>query len=1051
MGITPKDLVHHKLNEQIKTLLRSTETTLNSGVPEREQALLCDPSLSNVRDLLADFELVPKQLDPFLLQHVDLLSKIFLKVAPGSSMATRCSMCFYQLCIIRNYKHVVNFLSDDISLGVPLVKRIQDSRIGEYETYFLLLWLSSLVMVPLPLEGIMSGLPKLLLDVAMENLTKFGSASMTQKISAVLLSRLLLRSDCSDMLVSYISSCCDWWHDRNYSEKLGHLMAIKLILKQSSNPTVANYTLEIYNRIILTDLLLIKYHKNSLIPNTNTLYIMGILSRLSRFNLQQADYSSVSAIVNNYINDILNPMSGRLDISLRESMAKCLSKIVSFLQLKAVNYAEQLTWYLTKQLRIPEFESQTTKYNPFVTINSSNLSVAKFHTALLFYGFLGLDRAIPVSFVPALLSVAHRTLFISSTQFSIIQNSQIRDASCFFLWALFRSLSQDDFRELMSNRTMIHDIWADILRVLICDEDPLIRRCAVPVLQEFIGRFGPLLAQITRGKDSRRLVEQTASLVDTERALNGSEFVNYGYPALLVIPTIMDVLTSSNVRFAYYNRCSQLLLELLSARSTLEVAFETSMADVDYQEALLEALKNGNSLALLPLGGLLRCNWGVEKVRLRVQPDLALVLLHHAEFVHRVSYFYWYSSCITSQNDYCDAENAFWALYLPVIANETATKGEIKDVVILSLEATELLQVPTEIFEDICKRLKFGNLQIASMLPWCAFNMAQKEHVLQMISDKSVDAETRAALIENCSYLTVTSSFKLPWQTLLDDYTLTNKGDVGLKVRLACLKHQLEKPSLELKNVGYRSKLVRLAAESMDNVRILAYALLTGEDILTLRSITYDEYFSRLFSAYSTLEEELRAPFWEGLVHSVAGLKVSKALVNLAFRQCLVWFDGVLASIKEEALSILLRQLKLPKPFAQLDHRHQKTLLATLNLFVKLFEAAVELPQFNHSALFVRTYNLQLNAPVTRSALALQIFHHLSVIPSEVTQKARQRVCQLSFQASNPQIRRLAGDSLFEIINDLAPSKLSLLEYTDGYYKPTQSNCKILESQLSCI
>ncbi|MDV2807448.1 hypothetical protein RZN17_29990, partial [Klebsiella pneumoniae subsp. pneumoniae] len=64
----------------------------------------------------------------------------------------------------------------------------------------------------------------------------------------------------------------------------------------------------------------------------------------------------------------------------------------------------------------------------------------------------------------------------------------------------------------------------------------------------------------------------------------------------------------------------------------------------------------------------------------------------------------------------------------------------------------------------------------------------------------------------------------------------------------------------------------------MDNVRILAYALLTSEDILTLRSITYDEYLSRFFSAYSSLEQELRAPFWEGLVHSVAGLKVSNAL-----------------------------------------------------------------------------------------------------------------------------------------------------------------------------
>lgn len=1051
MGNAHKDALHQGLNELIQKLLQSTETRLGQDLPKEQQELLCSSELTKVRSLVMEFEQTPKHLDAHLHQHVDRLSRIYFQVEPGSKLAILCSTCFYQLCVVRNYKHVVNFLSDDVSISEKLIERVLDSRIEEFETYLLLLWLSSIVMIPFPLEGIRKGLRDFLYELSIENLRKNGSASMTQKISAVLLSRLLTRSDCDDLLVSYLSNCFDKWPEWEHGKKLGHLMTVKLILKQSSNTSVASYTAEIYDRIVLADIQPIKYRQDLLIPNTNILYLMRILSRLARFHLNQAGYSNVSAIVNNYINDILNPLASRFDIALRESMAKCLSKIVSFLQLKAVNYAEQLVWYVTKQLRIPEFEDCPSKYDPDVSINTSNLSVAKYHTALLFYGFLSLKRVCHIDFLPALLSLIHKTLFISSIQFSIVQGSQIRDASCFCLWALFRSLPPVDFEKISSNTTMIHDVWADVIRVLICDEDYTIRRCAVPVLQEFIGRFGPILAQTLKSPNARRLVELTASLVDSERALSGRELAQHGYPALLLLPQLTDVLTSQNVDFGYYLRCSNLLLELLEAAEIFPVGtvFDTSGRQMDHKKFLLDSFRSGNTLALIPLGLLVRS--GAFNPESLTMPGLDHVLSHHSEFTQKISHFFWDSSCIIADKQ--DESESFWALYLPVIGNEASSKGDIKKVVTMSLEATAKVQMPASVFDELCKRLRYGSPQIASLLSWSDFGECERIQLILMISDKSVDAETRAALINGNTVLcSKEASYRseLPLLDLLDDYTLTNKGDVGLKVRIACLKHCLENNSHGAES-SLRAKVVRLAAESMDSVRNLAFALLTGDDVRSLISITYEEYYSKLLGIYATFNESERTAFWRGLVHSVAGLKVSKALVNQAFRLLIIWFENALLETKEQAVAILLRQLKLTKPFAQLEHQEQKTLLSTLNLFVKLFEASVELPLLNHTALFVRAYNLQLNAPAARTALVLKIFHHLSLGSTETSQKARQRVCQIFCQTSKPQIRRLAQDTLFEIINDLAPSNISLLNYTHETYKLTPAEYKELESQLSYI
>lgn len=1058
---THKILVDQELNYKILDLLRSARSRLRTKAQAEEIALLCISELNKARDLIAEFESSPKFLDTCLNEHVDELSQLYLSVEARSPIASAISSCLYQLCLVRGYKQVGSCLSSEVSIGPKLINNIKSAEVGQFEAYALLLWLSSFAMLPFSLDTIFPDLHSVLYNLALEFLAKYGGASRTQKMSAVLLSRVLTRADSEAFLSSYFETCFDHWQEWTHTDKLGHLMTIKLILKQSSNTTLSGLADDIYDKIVLQDLLLIKYGLDTLVPNTNIAHLMSVLSRLGKFYLLQASYSKLSGIVNNLINDILIPLAGRFDINLREALAKNLSELVSILRTKAVNFASQLVWYVTKQLKIPELDKYHTYYNPNVTISASNLSVAKVHTNLLFYGFLGLNRSIDADFIPILLSVTHKTLFVSSINFPVVQGSQIRDASCFCLWALFRSLPPNEFEHLCSNKTQVHDLWADILRVLLIDEDYAIRRCAASVLQEFVGRFGVLVAstlETASVTEASKLVERTSSLVDADRAvLTAKDMIRCGYPSSLFLPTLTEILASQDVSFSHYRRCTGLFIDFVNAdyrQNEIEHAFEVSLANTQYDRALHESYQLGNVKSLLPLGELLRSGKLDPDIASKVYFDPQSISSHHLKFEHRLSYFFWCSSCIISQMD-SNLKGLFWSLWISVVSNEASLKADYTSLIHDCMEAAGGLVIDDDVFEDLLKRLRYGSSLIAGQVPWENLSDDQADELISLIADKSVDCETRANLINNNPCLLgADGNYRLqfPFGELLDDYTITNKGDVGLKVRIACLKHYRQFLVHKPMDSGWRAKVVRLAGESIDSVRAVAFSALLGIDHDFEAAYLYDEYYSQLFGMYFSLEDSSKEAFWEGVVHSVAGIKSSKAIVNLSFRQLLQWLEKTLEEGRSEMFTILLRQLKLPKPFVQLYQRTQKTILATLNLFVKLFEANLRFPQdFNYNALFVRTYNLQLNAPSSRSALALSIFQYLSVVPSEISPKARQRLSQIYLQTKAAQIRRLAQEAIFEVINDLAPENSSLLEFVAEDYKPTPKSHKIFEQQLMSI
>ncbi|PSK76234.1 hypothetical protein CJJ07_003960 [Candidozyma auris] len=1058
------DSKNQEINNQILNLLRSTHARIHEQLPAEHLELISARSLGKARELIAEFESSPKLLDAYLQSHLDALIQIYFSQEAGSSIASLCSACVYELCKVRSYKFVVNFLSNDVQTGQRIIERLKHPGVGEHEIYFLLLWLSSFAIVPFPLDNIVAGLQSYLYHLAIRNLQKYGSASMTQKLSAVLLSRLLLRSDGKDMLLGYVNECCSNWSELDHGEKLGHLMALKSILKQSSSATVAELAPKIYEDVAMVDLMSIKYSVDSSIPNTNVILLIAILSRLAKFHILSSEYVKVSAIVNNLINDIFSPMASRFDVSLREAMAKSLSKIVSFLRLRAVNYAQQLIWYATRQLRIGELETCSSQYIHDITIDSSNLSVAKFHTILLFYGFLGLSRSIDVQFVPTLLSVVNKTLFLANYQYPIVQGSQLRDASCFCLWSLFRSLSPDDFKEVAEDITMIHDVWVNIIRVLLLDEDYTIRRCAIPVMQEFVGRFGSLLPiTFSNMNEGKHLVETTAMLVDTDKCVSAKDIIDHGYSSKLFVPHIVQALASGNCSFSYFLRLSGILLELLNEEAVRKepvCAFLTSSQETDMVHMLLDSLKVGNIMCLITLGELLRSGYLDCNMSKAILMDVQTISSnHHDPIFKRISLLFWYSSCIIAGVKEKGVQRKFWSIWISVSSNEASAKGDLKLLMHKCMEAVSLVPIDTDTFNDICKRLRYGNMMIAGLIPWNILTEDQLEQQLSIISDTKVDAETRATLIESNPRLTVTGEGStvyrpsFPLLDLLDDYTLTNKGDVGSKVRLACLKHYREFIGGRPQELNLRKKSARLAGESLDSVRAMAFAILYGYNPHDVRTMTYSAYFHKLFQLHATLEPEVKESFWEGVVHSLAGVKVSSVLANEAFKQFLIWYENASHSERETALGTLLRQLKLPKPFVQLEARQQKTILATVALFVKLFEASIALSEtFNYTALFIRAYNLQLGSTsAVRTGPVLQILSHLSLSKGEVASKARQRIVQIFSTAKTTAIRHLAQRALFEVVNDLAPTNEQLLRFTHESVNLSPQDYKKLESQLLCI
>lgn len=1067
------DEVHAKIStnlRQLLTLAKNHDSHLN---------LL--ELVSSTKRLIQEFETLPKSLDPHLQFYVDSITTSYLTLKDSSllnfsdnGLVDGVASLVLSLAKVRGYKFVATFFTTDVYIFTKVLRFLKPQGIvaNSEECYFLLLWLSNLVLVPFNLDTVEDSLARDILQVSTKFMFLHTSASKMQIISSSILALLLTRVDCNGLLLNYTESVKSSWPEQTDIAKLGYLMVFNQLLKRGSSSDASKFAQEIYYDIILYELsrLILEESKFS---TTNIKYLFKVASKSSRFFIQCAEWDTVAEIIDS-LSFIMQLMKDLFDTSLRECLAKGLSRMVGYLTSPAVNYASQLVRYMLKQFKT----DLPIEYTSELQLEIRADLIPLYHTVLLFSGFLAMTRSLQKEFVPIYLSIVHQTAYLSYRSCGLHQSSQLRDASCFCMWALLKNMTPEVFTNTYtSNPDAISDLFLDAIRIAIFDEDLTIRRCGVAVLQEFTGRFGSVFFKTLLlneneddiGSFTIKFIEffgtsSIGSSSDSHKLVH--DLVSLGFPKEIFLQQILleidQDLCPFRVKVDAGNQISR-LLEAICNPISVKSPLLTKKQVIDF---LISRLLDFNFGALYALSQLLRSgHLPLEQSKMVNTVVMNLSFdFHHDNSEKGEAMLHWLVAAFETKLAPGSAG------VIPLVINISKLNCSDSLVNVLQKFFSLALDIPIGDYEEICRQIRLGNHLLARSVT--AHNTSELElsQLLEIVLDKGVEAGQRAFIISG--FLELLAKFQdhallqVTLVNLLDDYSVSSQGDVGLLVRYACIQLFISYPSFASRiEATLFGKLLRIAGETLDKLRISAFiclCLLEGnmefQAKYHLYNNDYKMYFQDLFKFFTTSSRcKVHAEsFWNGLILTAGAAVAGSDLINISMRQMMTYLEN--ENDERDFWIVVLRLLSLPsgKTLKTLDAREKKVIHATLSIIVKFFDAEFSFPSnLNYESLFIRSYNLHINTSHTgRISLVIRLFRHLSCnkqVPGAVATKAFDRLCWLAVSSSLERVRSEAMDAMYEIVIDFETSDELLDSFDKAGELSNQERKKLFDRVRSIV
>ncbi|KAK6455159.1 uncharacterized protein RJT20DRAFT_55174 [Scheffersomyces xylosifermentans] len=1032
--------LHNEIGNSIQSLLSLVAST---SLTEQDKVGGSSVLFQKLKSSINEFEPSPKLLDSHLTVYIESLTTLFLSVhsrLKESNYITKgIGSTIYNFSKIRGFKFITNYFSSDIYLIGTLID-ISNHVSDDDETFLCLIWLSNLALVPFKLSEIDSRIIEWLFETGLKNLKKHANASKNQLVSSILLARLLTRSDTGDTLHYYFTKVVEpeWKNLSKHKEsvKLGHLMTINKILKRPEIEMTEPYIDLIYE-LISIDLLRLREAPES-VNNLNITYFIKVLGKLSNFYIRMENYSKVEAIFNNLLHDIMNLLVNKFDTTIRYAMAKSLSGMNHNLSQPAVNYQHQLIVHLIGQL---DLELDMNCFSSEVTVNSDNVLISKYHTILLFFGYIALNKSLPLDLIPVILSIVHKTLFIRQRRLTSILGSQLRDTSCFVVWAISRMLKPSQLRELDRNN-MIQTILLDLIKTTIFDEDLIIRRCGIAVIQEFVGRFSTELFSAfqdeSRGEFTIKFVElfNNQTIKSTTESLSLIEhLVQLGLDRNMFLENLIGNAVNDSNSFEVKKLSAMHLRKVIRLPDVDVLPLGPPTPHYSLEAITEELFQSGNLFLVCEL--LEGQNVGVYKDQL-LNIGTSFSFDYHRDSIERAEGYLKLLNLLSTNLKY-NLGDSEWVQLLN-IARMTNDSAELIPGFKLLFQ-NENIRIPNKICERIFYYIENNNNVFPQVVFYYGhYTQEEFQSLVNLTKSAKISCEIRASLVECLSKNFNESSYAndvailSELLDLLDDYTITNQGDVGSKLRLAMLKMVGRHYGIFVSNPDVMHKLelkfIRLAGEVLDKVRVESFILLNR-----LHGVVYKEdhhdfsiYYAKLFSFYDeyVLQREendvLSLQFWRGLCFTVGAKTANRLIINASFAQLLGYLEIMDTDKQKKVLLDLVRLLKLteaPSP------RDLKSCISVLNVYLKLFESNFNFPvDFNFDALYIRCYNLHINTSnMIRIGLVLELFQQLALSPrvSPTLQlKAKKRLLWVAGCHKESKVRILASEILYELSNEVA-------------------------------
>ncbi|CUM62737.1 uncharacterized protein PRCAT00000294001 [Priceomyces carsonii] len=1082
-----------ELREEATTLTLSIVQLLNPENSFENKSVKFEVYLRNLKLIINEYENYPKLLDPLVRFFTDSLTELYLKLYSSNAQSTiytnGIGELIYELSKIRGFKFCVDCLSSDIYLFprlLKLISHLEDSN----EIFLVLMWLSNLLLVPFPLRQVSATLPEDLLNIGLHHALKHNNVSKTQVVASILVSRLLTRPDSlSDgILSSYLSDTVQGQLDPSDSSvqaiSLGHLIIINKIIKRAPELELAEYCDKIYN-FINWNLVNLRYQEQHMtdlsINNFSTFYMIKILGKLAVIYSKESNFVKVSAIINDLIHNVMNCLQHRIDTKLRYALAKSLNHIVTSLSIYAVNYQDQVMEYLFKQLYIEQpflFHNgaNLNEFNIDLNIPFKDTSISKVHIILLFLGYLSLEKVLPNRFFPLVISITHETLFFEESQMMMSLATQIRDASCFVLWSLIRLMNSQSFDDLIQkDPRVIPWLLFDLIRATIFDHDLTVRRCGTAVLQELVGRFGSSMFKHLSsheedfGELTIRFVEQfnTHNVSTLHESYNLLEkLIELGFSNQLIVNHLIGSLTNEQTDYNV-KKLGAAHLKIILIKSNTKKQSLIPLGDHHGNICLNEVLELLASRRIMFAFSEI-CDLSSNKQYVKNVLILSVKSFTLDHFHNGLLEAEGFIKCITIllEHNFEVPNSSFEKMFTIMRLNDVDGLIHIYKALFLKLHCIGFFETDGN-FETLIRYIERGNILASKCcFYYLKFNFSQFSTLINLINMKHIDCDVKSHMLNGLSLNFKAYEFNneilnslIPH---LDDYTLTNHGDVGSKVRYATIKlieNNLE--SFQEQQSEIELRLLRIAGELIDKLRYISLSL-----VLKMRSSTSEvshnnseTYFKCFFEFYKefrisldldqdNLNRSFSISFWKGISHTAGALTGSRDIIQRAFFEVIFFLNSAEDKQKAFVFSILLELLVLPKgqPLSILSSRDVKAYSNVLNLFVRIFESNIGYPaDFNFKALYVRAFNLLINTSNNvRVGLCLMVFKHLSFekeVPNNVQVDARKRIVWMSCYHRNPSIRTVGSECLFEIISELNPSAqhlFDLIETTEWEVSPRE-------------
>ncbi|KAK6462245.1 hypothetical protein DFJ63DRAFT_313386 [Scheffersomyces coipomensis] len=968
--------------------------------------------------LINESEPNPKLLDNQLGFYIPCLTNLFLALKVSTPLRSGICEIIYNFSKIRGFKFISNYFSSDIYIIDTLIDMIEncDGNIGDNEMFTCLLWLSNLVLIPFKLDDIDPKLMNRFYQIGLEHLKIHSNASKNQIVSSIILSRLLTRSDSTELLQSYLYEQVGLeWKSNNLDStiRLGHLLTINKILKRT---TLSNDDLMIIYDLISLDLLCLQKNINSL-NNNHILFLIKILSKLSiRFG---ENYSQISLIINNLINDVMNLlMNKKLDMKLRYEIAKSLSEINLSLSKRALNYRNQLIIHVLDLLDVD-------LTNDEIEINDDKIIIPKYHTILLFLGYISLNKSLPLDFVPLILKIIHRTLFIEQRRFQTVLGNQLRDSSCFILWSICRTLTIKQFDKY---RTYLEIVLFDLIKVIIFDSDLIVRKCGLAVLQEFIGRFGQHM--FIHLQDPNERGEFIIKFIEIFNSFNRPlELIK---PLIIIgnlnknlfIQILLQKVCDDNNSLKLRKSLSRSLKQVIDLPKDGGIEFGINPVSYTTEQVIKSLIEEKASIYTI-------CEIAADENDDKYSEYLEGIYNnykfdHHHDNAERAEGYLKLVNTFSNRSSQFEFNN--WDTLLEI------TRVNSCDIYQFQIFFENLkTDIPANVFQTILHYINNSNFILSQVIfSYDGLTIDQLDELMRIIENKRIDSDIRSNLLTN-----LTHNFDLIKQDndllvrlidLLDDYTITNQGDVGSKIRLRALiliDQNFDRFS-ELFN-SVELKAIRLVGELMDKIRVKAFKL-----VLRINSVSYiDDDFSDISSSYfATLftffndnvlkcdKSDLVEQFLIGMSFTIGAMVANKAITHKSFIEFLKFLQSLDELDQDEILDIYLNNLL--KQYKTSDERHLKGQVMIVNVFQRLFESNYQFPsKFKFEKLFIGCYNLHINTTnINRIQISANIFQYILQhnTSNELKIKIMNRLIWISCQHRIPKIRKIIGEEiLFEI------------------------------------